>query len=108
MAAVAARARVSKPAVHRRWPTKQDLVIAAAASRVGALAVPDLGSFRTNSGRCSPERCSRAHSPSSACRAPTRGPSSRKPSPSPTTSSPAPSAPPSSSTPGPRRAMPGR
>ncbi|MEU9851743.1 TetR/AcrR family transcriptional regulator [Streptomyces sp. NPDC047974] len=46
MAAVAARARVSKPAIYRRWPTKQDLVIAAAESRVGSLTVPDLGSFR--------------------------------------------------------------
>ncbi|GGR41154.1 TetR/AcrR family transcriptional regulator [Streptomyces roseolus] len=46
MTAVAARAQVSKPAIYRRWPTKQDLVIAAAESRVGALAVPDLGNFR--------------------------------------------------------------
>ncbi|MFC7267115.1 helix-turn-helix domain-containing protein [Streptomyces lutosisoli] len=29
MDAVAARAWVSKPAIHRRWPTKQDLIIAA-------------------------------------------------------------------------------
>ncbi|MFK3728647.1 TetR/AcrR family transcriptional regulator [Streptomyces sp. NPDC088090] len=46
MAAVAARAGVSKPAIYRRWPTKQDLVIAAAEARVGVLTVPDLGSFR--------------------------------------------------------------
>ncbi|MFE9045645.1 TetR/AcrR family transcriptional regulator [Streptomyces sp. NPDC007818] len=46
MAAVAARAGVSKPAIYRRWPTKQDLVIAAAESRVGSLTVPDLGDFR--------------------------------------------------------------
>ncbi|MFI8368388.1 TetR/AcrR family transcriptional regulator [Streptomyces sp. NPDC085466] len=46
MAAVAARAGVSKPAIYRRWPTKQDLVIAAAESRVGALTVPNLGDFR--------------------------------------------------------------
>lgn len=46
MDAVAARAGVSKPAMYRRWPTKQDLVIAAAESRIGPLVVPDLGDFR--------------------------------------------------------------
>lgn len=46
MDAVAARAGVSKPAIYRRWPTKQDLVIAAAESRIGTLTVPDLGDFR--------------------------------------------------------------
>ncbi|MER7171550.1 TetR/AcrR family transcriptional regulator [Streptomyces mesophilus] len=46
MDAVAARAGVSKPAVYRRWPTKQDLIIAAAESRIGPLNVPDLGDFR--------------------------------------------------------------
>ncbi|MFJ5206809.1 TetR/AcrR family transcriptional regulator [Streptomyces nigra] len=46
MDAVAARAGVSKPAIYRRWPTKQDLVIAAAESRIGVLSVPDLGDFR--------------------------------------------------------------
>lgn len=46
MDAVAARAAVSKPAIYRRWPTKQDLVIAAAESRIGPLAVPDMGDFR--------------------------------------------------------------
>ncbi|SDL06855.1 DNA-binding transcriptional regulator, AcrR family [Streptomyces indicus] len=46
MDAVAARAGVSKPAVYRRWPTKQDLIIAAAESRIGPLVVPDLGDFR--------------------------------------------------------------
>ncbi|MFC8229783.1 TetR/AcrR family transcriptional regulator [Streptomyces sp. NPDC057287] len=46
MDAVAARAGVSKPAMYRRWPTKQDLVIAAAESRIGPLAVPDMGDFR--------------------------------------------------------------
>ncbi|WP_233521628.1 TetR/AcrR family transcriptional regulator [Streptomyces triticagri] len=45
MDAVAQRAGVSKPAIYRRWPTKQDLVIAAAESRVGPLEVPDLGDF---------------------------------------------------------------
>ncbi|MFJ6632095.1 TetR/AcrR family transcriptional regulator [Streptomyces sp. NPDC091376] len=46
MDAVAARAGVSKPAIYRRWPTKQDLVIAAAESRIGTLSVPDLGDLR--------------------------------------------------------------
>jgi AcrR family transcriptional regulator len=46
MDAVAARAGVSKPAMYRRWPTKQDLVIAAAESRIGPLTVPDMGDFR--------------------------------------------------------------
>ncbi|MGW8374749.1 TetR/AcrR family transcriptional regulator [Streptomyces sp. ODS28] len=46
MDAVAARAEVSKPAIYRRWPTKHDLVIAAAESRVGPLTVPDMGDFR--------------------------------------------------------------
>ncbi|MGQ4727539.1 MULTISPECIES: TetR/AcrR family transcriptional regulator [Streptomyces] len=47
MDAVAARAGVSKPAVYRRWSTKQDLVIAAAESRIGPLEVADLGDFRS-------------------------------------------------------------
>lgn len=46
MDAVAARAGVSKPAMYRRWSTKQDLVIAAAESRIGPLTVPDTGDFR--------------------------------------------------------------
>src|SRR5213076_282823 len=46
MDAVATRAGVSKPAMYRRWPTKQDLIIAAAESRVGTLTVPDMGDFR--------------------------------------------------------------
>ncbi|WP_328903477.1 TetR/AcrR family transcriptional regulator [Streptomyces sp. NBC_00441] len=46
MDAVAARAGVSKPAMYRRWATKQDLVLAAAESRIGPLAVPDMGDFR--------------------------------------------------------------
>ncbi|MFC8719686.1 TetR/AcrR family transcriptional regulator [Kitasatospora sp. NPDC057198] len=47
MDAVAARAGVGKPAIYRRWPTKQDLLIAAAESRIGPLTVPDAGDFRT-------------------------------------------------------------
>ncbi|MFJ8660572.1 TetR/AcrR family transcriptional regulator [Streptomyces sp. NPDC093795] len=46
MDAVAARAGVSKPAIYRRWPTKQDLIIAAAETRIGILSVPDLDDFR--------------------------------------------------------------
>ncbi|MDX3762053.1 helix-turn-helix domain-containing protein [Streptomyces sp. AK02-04a] len=46
MDAVAARAEVSKPAIYRRWPTKQDLILAAAESRVGPVSVADLGDFR--------------------------------------------------------------
>ncbi|WP_329539403.1 TetR/AcrR family transcriptional regulator [Streptomyces sp. NBC_01358] len=46
MDVVAARAGVSKPAIYRRWPTKQDLIIAAAETRIGTLSVPDLGDFR--------------------------------------------------------------
>ncbi|MEU0596963.1 TetR/AcrR family transcriptional regulator [Streptomyces sp. NPDC006393] len=46
MDAVAARAGVSKPAMYRRWSTKQDLIIAAAESRIGPLTVSDMGDFR--------------------------------------------------------------
>ncbi|MFD6415307.1 TetR/AcrR family transcriptional regulator [Streptomyces sp. NPDC060194] len=46
MDAVAVRAGVSKPAMYRRWPTKQRLIIAAAESRIGPLRIPDLGDFR--------------------------------------------------------------
>ncbi|WP_431682667.1 TetR/AcrR family transcriptional regulator [Kitasatospora sp. KL5] len=46
MDAVAARAGVSKPAMYRRWSSKQALVIAAAESRIGPLSVPDLGDLR--------------------------------------------------------------
>ncbi|MGW1916780.1 TetR/AcrR family transcriptional regulator [Streptomyces sp. NPDC002076] len=46
MDAVAARAGVSKPAIYRRWPSKQALIIAAAESRIGPLSVPDLGDIR--------------------------------------------------------------
>lgn len=46
MDAVAARAGVSKPAMYRRWSTRQDLVLAAAESRIGPRTVPDMGDFR--------------------------------------------------------------
>lgn len=44
--AVVARAQVGRSTIYRRWPTKQDLIIAAAESRFGSLVVPDMGSFR--------------------------------------------------------------
>lgn len=44
--AVAARAEVSRAAIYRRWPTKHDLLVAAAETRVGEQDVPDRGSFR--------------------------------------------------------------
>lgn len=47
MDAVAARAGVSKPTIYRRWPTKQDLIVAAAETRVGPLDIPDAGDFRS-------------------------------------------------------------
>jgi AcrR family transcriptional regulator len=46
MDAVAAEAGVGKATIYRRWRTKQDLVIAAAESRIAPLEVPDLGDFR--------------------------------------------------------------
>ncbi|MBR7833426.1 TetR/AcrR family transcriptional regulator [Actinospica durhamensis] len=46
MDAVSVRAGVSKPALYRRWPGKQELLLAAAESRLGPLSVPDLGDFR--------------------------------------------------------------
>ncbi|MEY9848008.1 TetR/AcrR family transcriptional regulator [Streptacidiphilus sp. MAP5-3] len=46
MDAVAARAGVSKPAIYRRWPSKQALIVAAAESRIGPLSVPDQGDLR--------------------------------------------------------------
>ncbi|MFC9499458.1 helix-turn-helix domain-containing protein [Streptomyces sp. NPDC056982] len=46
MDAVAARAGVSKPAMYRRWSTRQDLVLAAAESRIGPRTVPGMGDFR--------------------------------------------------------------
>ncbi|MHB9856533.1 TetR/AcrR family transcriptional regulator [Streptomyces krungchingensis] len=46
MDGVAARAGVSKPAIYRRWPSKQALIIAAAETRIGRSSVPDLGDLR--------------------------------------------------------------
>ncbi|WP_042430370.1 TetR/AcrR family transcriptional regulator [Streptacidiphilus anmyonensis] len=46
MDAVAARAGVSKPALYRRWPSKQALIVAAAETRVGPLVVADQGDLR--------------------------------------------------------------
>ncbi|MEU9869188.1 TetR/AcrR family transcriptional regulator [Actinomadura sp. NPDC048021] len=41
--AVAARAGVGRPAVYRRWPTKDDLAVHALVEQVPPLAVPDTG-----------------------------------------------------------------
>ncbi|PXY29534.1 TetR/AcrR family transcriptional regulator [Prauserella flavalba] len=38
---VARRAGTTKPAIYRRWPTRQHLVLAALARRLGEVAVPD-------------------------------------------------------------------
>lgn len=46
MDAVAARSRVSKPTIYRRWATKQELVIHAIGTRISEVSVPDLGGFR--------------------------------------------------------------
>ncbi|MEY9964244.1 AcrR family transcriptional regulator [Streptacidiphilus sp. MAP12-16] len=46
MDAVAARAGVSKPALYRRWPSKQALIVAAAETRIGPLSVPNQGDLR--------------------------------------------------------------
>ncbi|WP_329499898.1 TetR/AcrR family transcriptional regulator [Kitasatospora herbaricolor] len=46
MDAVAARAGVSKPAMYRRWPSKQALIVAAAETRIGPLSVRDHGDLR--------------------------------------------------------------
>jgi AcrR family transcriptional regulator len=46
--AVAARARVSKASIYRRWPSKQALLRAAAGSVVSELALPDTGALRTD------------------------------------------------------------
>jgi AcrR family transcriptional regulator len=40
---VARRAEATKPAIYRRWPTRQHLALAALASRIGESPVPDTG-----------------------------------------------------------------
>lgn len=44
--AVAAAAGTTKPAVYRRWPTKNDLVVAAVRSLSSPPTIPDTGSLR--------------------------------------------------------------
>jgi AcrR family transcriptional regulator len=44
--AVAKRADVYRPAIYRRWPTKQHLVTDAIASRIGVTPTPDTGDLR--------------------------------------------------------------
>jgi AcrR family transcriptional regulator len=41
--AVARRAGTTKPAIYRRWPRREDLVLAALASRLGEARAPDTG-----------------------------------------------------------------
>lgn len=41
--AVARAAGTTKPAIYRRWPTRQQLVLAALGQRLGAAAAPDTG-----------------------------------------------------------------
>ena len=41
--AVARRAGTTKPAIYRRWPSRQQLVLAALARRLGAAKAPDTG-----------------------------------------------------------------
>jgi AcrR family transcriptional regulator len=41
--AVARRAGTTKPAIYRRWPSRQQLVLAALVRRMGAAAAPDTG-----------------------------------------------------------------
>src|SRR3954447_15591369 len=41
--AVARRAGTTKPAIYRRWPTRQQLVLSALGGRLGAAKAPDTG-----------------------------------------------------------------
>ncbi len=45
--AVASRAGVGKATIYRRWPTKDDLIIAAIQGCLTSVEVPDLGDLRT-------------------------------------------------------------
>ncbi|NEW41413.1 TetR/AcrR family transcriptional regulator [Nocardia cyriacigeorgica] len=46
MGAVAAEAGVHRPAVYRRWPSKQHLVVEAVARHLGVTPTPDTGDLR--------------------------------------------------------------
>jgi AcrR family transcriptional regulator len=46
--AVAERARVHRPAIYRRWPTKQHLVTDAIASAIGVIPTPDTSDLRAD------------------------------------------------------------
>jgi AcrR family transcriptional regulator len=46
--AVARRANVYRPAIYRRWPTKQHLVTDAIASTIGVTPTPDTGDLRAD------------------------------------------------------------
>lgn len=49
---VARRARTTKPAIYRRWPTRQHLVLAALARRVDEVPVPNTGCTLCDLGEC--------------------------------------------------------
>lgn len=49
---VARRAGTTKPAIYRRWPTRQHLVLAALAQRLGEAPVPDTGCTLCDLGEC--------------------------------------------------------
>jgi AcrR family transcriptional regulator len=49
---VARRAGTTKPAIYRRWPTRQHLVLAALAQRLGEIPVPDTSCTLCDLGEC--------------------------------------------------------
>lgn len=49
---VARRAGTTKPAIYRRWPTRQQLVLAALAKRLGEVQVPDTTCTMCDLGEC--------------------------------------------------------
>lgn len=49
---VARRARTTKPAIYRRWPARQHLVLAALARRVDEVPLPDTGCTLCDLGEC--------------------------------------------------------
>ncbi|WP_242659050.1 TetR/AcrR family transcriptional regulator [Thermostaphylospora chromogena] len=49
---VARRAGTTKPAIYRRWPTRQRLVLAALARHLGEVNVPDTGCTMCDLGEC--------------------------------------------------------
>jgi len=45
---VAARAQTSKPVIYRRWPNREELVLAAILNHLPAISVPDTGNLRSD------------------------------------------------------------